>query len=162
LLTVYHLAQGALACGVLAVTWRNARRILLDAPCDAKALTMAASELHSRSLDTELAALAGLCAPAWVAQAVSFAHTTSEPHAESDELIARLREELTASVRMLATLGRLSMALGFLVVLLELADALSGGHGLLALQRGLVERLALERAARRTRGRAGASAGSRR
>lgn len=145
-MSAWHVGQGLLACGVLAYCWRHAQRILVDARCDAKAFMLAACELHARALHTELGTIARACQPAWLARVCLAAISPDAPEGPED-LIERLRVELRSSVGALSSLGRLSMALGFLAILLQLAGALSGGHGLLALQRGLVERMALERSA---------------
>ena len=57
-----------------------------------------------------------------------------------------LRREAVAGIGGLRTLGRVASPLAFAGVMFDLAAALGGGRGLEALQRGLAEQLALDRA----------------
>ena len=68
------------------------------------------------------------------------------PLGEAEDARAARARRVHASAVVLAGLGRIAPPLAFVGIVLELSWALGGGSGLLALQRGLPERVALQHA----------------
>lgn len=149
-MTAWHAAQLLVSLLALAQLVRVGRAVLWTAPCDARVLSQAiAVSLSGRQ--RELARrLASSAQPAWAAQmtALGLAELEADtPRDAMDDLRATLVGSQSERVRALAALGRIAGPLAFLAIVVELAAAFGPGHGLLALQRGLVESLAIERAA---------------
>jgi hypothetical protein len=148
--TAWHLAQLAVSMLALAQLGRVARAVLWIAPCDARMLVEAiAVSLAGRQRDLARR-LASSAEPAWAAQMTTLGLADPEadtPRNAMDDLRAALVGFEAERVRALAALGRIAGPLAFLAIVIELAAAFGPGHGLLALQRGLVQSLAIERAA---------------
>jgi hypothetical protein len=89
-------------------------------------------------------ALAEAGAPAWVPEVVGLC--LAGEGLEALERVSDLKYEATKRLYALRVFASLGTALGFLGALVELIWLMSGDHGLLALQAGLVERIAMERA----------------
>lgn len=146
-MTLWHWAQLLLGSIALVSIARSARTLMIQAPCDAEALSDAittAIEAGHRSLAH---ALADACRPAWVARAWSVQlEASTGGRRRAEELHNELVTSESDRLRTLSALGRLASPLAFLAIVLELANALHGEHGLVALQRGLVERIAIEHA----------------
>jgi len=147
-LTLWHWVQLTLSAGAAFEIARGANLLFVRAPCDARGLTPAI-EIALRGGQRALAsALAQACHPAWLAQAWTAGLGTppsgSAPRKAVEEVHFDLVAQAAEGLRRLSSVARIASTLAFLAIVLELASAFNGGHGLLALQRGLVERLAVE------------------
>jgi len=147
--TAWHAAQLAVTVLALVQLTRVARAVLWTAPCDARVLSDAVT-VSLAGRQPELARrLASAAQPAWAAQMTTLGLSDPEgvtPRDAMDDLRSTLVGKQADRVRALAALGRIAGPLAFLAIVLELAAAFGPGHGLLALQRGLVQSLAIERA----------------
>lgn len=151
-MTAWHAAQLALTGVALAQLARTARAIVWLAPCDVRALTEAIA-VALRGRQRELArTIAAACEPAWAAQMLGEALAEGKgegerPEDTMDEARSALVGDQADRVRALAALGRIAGPLAFLAIVLEMAAAFGPNQGLAALQRGLVQSIAIERAA---------------
>lgn len=159
-MTWWHAAQLAVAAVALAQLARAAKVIAWDAPCDPRALLDACGVALAGGQPELARALAGGCRPAWLARLAEAgieaelegasetgARDRARAREAMDELAAALVLAEADRLRGLAGLGRIAGPLAFLAIVLELAAAFGPGHGLLALQAGLVQSIAIERAA---------------
>lgn len=148
-MTAWHAAQLAVACiGVIQLV-RVALAIAWHAPANARALADAFS-VAIRGRQRELAqAIATAAQPGWAAQMLAGALDPSGD-ARPDDLMEEIRGLLVGDqadrLRALAALGRIASPFAFLAIVIELGAAFGPGHGLAALQRGLVQSIAIERA----------------
>ena len=149
-MTAWHVAQLAIAFIAIAQLARSARSIAWRAPSDARALVDAAAIALS-ARQAELArALVSACQPAWTAQILTAGLAGPEgetPREAMNELCSMLVTHEADRLRTVGALGRIAGPLAFLAIVLELAAAFGPGHGLAALQRGLVESIAIGHAA---------------
>lgn len=83
---------------------------------------------------------------AQLARMIELAFTSSQPAAELRELVVELRDESTASLRMLRVAATLVSTLGLMGGILTLALGSSRHAGLMALQAGRVERMTMNEA----------------
>lgn len=148
-MTAWHAAQLALACIAVVQLARVALAIAWRAPGDSRALADAFS-VAIRGRQRELAqAIAGAAQPGWAGQML--AGVLEEPgDARPEDTMEEIRGVLVGGqadrLRALAALGRIASPFAFLAIVLELGAAFGPGHGLAALQRGLVQSIAIERA----------------
>ena len=149
-MTGWHVAQLALTCIAIAQLARAARSIVWLAPSDGRALAETfAVAIRGRQLGLARA-IVEACRPAWTARMLDAALAEgegAEPKDAMDEVRSELVGEQADRLRALAALGRIAGPLAFLAIVLELAAAFGPGHGLIALQQGLVQSIAIERAA---------------
>jgi hypothetical protein len=148
--TAWHAAQLALFGLALVQLARAAHAIVWRGPSDARALAEAFA-IAIRGRQPELArAIAGACLPAWSAQMLEAAleeHEGVRPVEAMEDVRGMLVGDQADRLRALAAVGRIAGPLAFLSIVLELGAAFGPGHGLMALQRGLVQSIAVERAA---------------
>jgi hypothetical protein len=148
--TPWHAAQLALFALTLAQLARTAREIVWQAPSDARALADAfavAIRGNQRALAGEIASA---CQPAWSAHMLGAALDEGEgirPEEAMEDLRGALVGDQADRLRTLAAFGRIAGPLAFLAIVLELGAAFGPGHGLAALQRGLIQSIAMEHAA---------------
>lgn len=149
-MTGWHVAQLVLTCIAIAQLVRTARAIVWLGPGDGRALAEAFA-VAIRGRQRALArAFVEACRPAWAAQMLDAALVEGEderPQDAMDEVRSELVGEQADRLRALAALGRIAGPLAFLSIVLELGAAFGPGHGLMALQQGLVQAIAIERAA---------------
>jgi hypothetical protein len=150
--TAWHAAQLDLFGLALAQLARTAHAIVWQGPSDTRALADAVA-VAIRGHQSELArSIAGACLPAWSAQMLGAALEEQEgegvrPWEAMDDVRGMLVGDQADRLRTLAAVGRIAGPLAFLAIVLELGAAFGPGHGLMALQRGLVQSIAVERAA---------------
>jgi hypothetical protein len=148
--TAWHVAQLVLTAVALAQLVRTARAIVWTAPCDVRALCDSVGvALLGQQRDLAVALIAA-SRPAWAAQLLELALDPTEqdsPREAMDELRSSLVGRQADRLSTLGSLGRMAGPLAFLAIVLELSAAFSPGHGLLALQRGLVQSIAIQHAA---------------
>jgi hypothetical protein len=130
---------------------RRAHQLLVAAPVDTRAL---AEQLHlqlSRGEIPEAIRLVQQLRPSWAAQVAEqalLAHEQGEGvERVADDLASDLREREAGHYLVMRTLGRAAFPLALAVAIVELGAGFSGDAGLLSLQRGLAESIAVERAA---------------
>jgi hypothetical protein len=134
----------------LAQVARTARAIVWQAPSDARALADAFAVAIRANQRALARSIASACRPAWSAHMLGAALEEGEgvrPEEAMDEVRGTLVGDQADRLRTLAAFGRIAGPLAFLAIVLELGAAFGPGHGLAALQRGLVESVAMERAA---------------
>ena len=151
-MTLWHWVQVALSAGAAIEIALGASLLFVRAPCDARGLSEAIT-IALRGMQRDLAeSIAQACHPAWAAQAwtVGLSAASAGSGAAARQAVEELRFDVVARaaerLRRLSAVARIASTLAFLAIILELASAFHGEHGLLALQRGLVERLAIESA----------------
>jgi hypothetical protein len=155
--TAWHALQLVLAGLALLAIVRSALELGWRAPADAEALSAAVSTALAGKQHALAVSIAAACVPAWAASVVLAGLEAAEESRDPVERAARAEQameerasELTAGatdrLRTLLALGRIASPLSFLAIALELGSAFGGGHGLLALQRGLVESIAIAHA----------------
>jgi len=140
LLTCFALAQLVIA----------ARTIAWTASSDMRALRDSVRVALSSGRRDLARALAAACRPAWAAQLIEAGLDPQDqdgPREAMDELRTTLVAREADRLRTLASLGRMAGPLAFLSIVIELGAAFSPGHGLIALQRGLVQSIAIQHAA---------------
>lgn len=148
-MTAFHGLQVALAACAIAITAMRIRVVLFVTHLDAPAFTGALARLLEAARPDRARALARGAMPAWVARVslVELDERTGElPPGSVAELVMDLRREALIGIRALRTIGRSASPLAFVGVMFELGMAFQPEQGLLALQRGLVEQRALQRA----------------
>lgn len=149
-MTGWHAAQLALFGLALIQLARTARTVVWQAPSDARALADAFA-VAIRARQPQLAgSIARACLPAWSAQMLGAALDKGEgarPEEAMEDVRGMLVGDHADRLRTLAAFGRVAGPLAFLAIVLELGAAFGPGHGLIALQRGLVQSIAVERAA---------------
>lgn len=149
-MTAWHAAQLALLGLALLQLARTARAIVWQAPGNARVLADAfavAIRANQRALAGEIASA---CQPAWSAHMLGAALDEEEgvrPEQAMEDVRGALVGDQADRLRTLAAFGRIGGPLAFLAIVLELGAAFGPGHGLAALQRGLVQSVAMERAA---------------
>lgn len=141
-----HGVQLLLSAIALAVAARSLIRLYLASAVDTRPLLEAVSDGMLGNGADAFAVLSRFPHSA-VARLAHARLTEEHPGQESDVVIAQLRHEAFEGVAALRTLGRMASPLAFIGVMVEMGLALTGGQGLVALQRGLAERIALEHAA---------------
>lgn len=149
-MTAWHAAQLALTCFALAQLARAGLAIVWRAPCDAGALSDSVAVALSGRQAQLARALVASCKPAWAARLLELGLDPNEhgtPREAMEELRASLVSREAERLRAVGALGRMAGPLAFLAIVLELGAAFSPGHGLLALQRGLVQSIAIQHAA---------------
>jgi hypothetical protein len=114
------------------------------APVDTKPFLAAVRRALEDGDVEDVRSLAEAGRPAWVPDLIAV--TLAGDPADAMERASDLRFDATRRLYALRVFASLGTALGFLGALVELIWLLSGDHGLLALQAGLVERIAMERA----------------
>jgi hypothetical protein len=130
--TAWHVAQLALTCIAVAQLARIALAVAWRALGDSRALADAFA-VAIRGRQSGLArAIVVAAQPSWTAQML--------------EIRGVLVGDQADRLRALAALGRIAGPFAFLAIVLELGAAFGPGHGLAALQRGLVQSNAMERA----------------
>jgi hypothetical protein len=137
--------QGLLGISVLALVVHRARVLLFEAPIDTKPFLgalVSAVETGDRAKAQRL--LAG-AQPSWVAQMAECV-LGERADLEEEELISDFRFEAFKGLRALRTLASMGTATGFLGAIVQIIWLYHGDLGLLALQAGLPEKIALERA----------------
>ncbi len=139
-----HILQLLLAVAAIGVVAERCRALLFRAPVDTKPFLKAIDRAVEDGDVDDARALAKAGAPAWVPEVVSLC--LAGEGMEALERASDLRYEATKRLYALRVFASLGTALGFLGALVELIWLMSGDHGLLALQAGLVERIAMERA----------------
>jgi hypothetical protein len=148
--TPWHAAQLGLFGLALVQLARTAHAIVWEAPGDARALGDAFA-VAIRGNQRELArAIASACQPAWSAHMLGAALEERDglrPEEAMEDVRGTLVGDQADRLRTLAAFGRIAGPLAFLAIVLELGAAFGPGHGLAALQRGLVQSIAIERAA---------------
>jgi hypothetical protein len=148
--TAWHAAQLALFGLALAQLARTARTIVWRAPSDARALADAFAVAIRANQRALAGTIAGACEPAWAAHMLGAALEEGEgvrPEEAMDDARGTLVGDQADRLRTLAAFGRIAGPLAFLAIVVELGAAFGPGHGLASLQRGLVESVAMERAA---------------
>lgn len=148
-MTAWHAAQLALTCAAIVQLARVARVVAWCAPGDSRSLADAFA-VAIRGRQPELArSMAVAAQPGWAAQMLAAALEASEgvrPEDTMDEARSALVSDQADRLRTLAAFGRIAGPFAFLAIVLELGAAFGPGHGLAALQRGLVQSIAMERA----------------
>lgn len=144
-MTVFHLIQSGLGLLGLLVAglclWQQRVRTAVDARAYLKALTDAVleqpSQVAQRLADGRRSAVGRLAALLLDPQA---------PPQEQEWLAKQLQREAVAGILLLRTLGRVATPLALIGAIVELGRVFTPQPGLLALQKGLVEQVAGERA----------------
>lgn len=149
---MFAVCFGALTLVALcaaAVLASRARELCLRAPIDATSFLPALRE--HRDNRAALATLAGAVEPAWIAELIEAAlqaHEDRAPiHDALDELLIDLRARAFAGLLMVRTLGRIAPPIAFVGAIVELGLAFRHDAGLLSLQKGLAESIAIGHAA---------------
>jgi hypothetical protein len=147
--TAVNVLQAALLLFALWTFALRARVVLFEARLDRKAfLTELRAALEAEQHE-QARRLAEGCLPAWPARiALTGLHAIAarrSVQAAVEEERAELLHRAPLGIATLRALARMAPPLAFIGVVCELGRALGGGYGLAALQRGLPERLALER-----------------
>lgn len=152
-MALFNALQLLLAAGAAILIARSFRRIALDAALDADAFCGSLEAALSASQLALGVRICRACEPAPAAELALSACTAIESgqagervRARVDELRFELERGLGDGLDAIRTLGRMASPLAFIGVILELGRALSGGHGILALQQGAAESLGLTRA----------------
>ncbi len=95
-------------------------------------------------------ALAEACKPAWAARLAACGlaelEAARDPRPALEELQGELEQAASRGRDMLLALGRMASPIALIGVIVEMGNAAHGGGGLLGLQRGLVARIAMQRA----------------
>jgi len=138
-----HVIQLLLAVAAVALVVDRFRALLFRAPLDTKPFLAAVGHALEDGDVDDARSLAAAGRPAWVAEVVEIGLEATGR--EVMERAAEVRFEATQRLYALRVFASLGTALGFLGAMVELIWLMSGDHGLLALQAGLVERIAMER-----------------
>jgi hypothetical protein len=129
---------------------RRARAVLFAGRLDRRAFVPVLREAIAANRLAYAASLCRASLPAWPAaialRGVDALTAGANLHAALDEQRLELLHRAPAGISTLRALARMAMPLAFIGVLGELGHAIGADHGLAALQRGLPERLAIERA----------------
>jgi hypothetical protein len=153
--TAWHALQLVLSGIALLALGRSALELCWRAPADADALSEAVSTALAGKQPALAASIAEACAPSWAARVIAVGlevatdgrnATPARVSRAMDDLASELAAGATERIRTLLALGRIASPLSFLAIVLELSSAFGGGHGLAALQRGLVESIAIAHA----------------
>jgi hypothetical protein len=148
-LTPFNALQAALAAVAVSLIVRRLRLLMFEAALDNDAF-LDALETALASGQIELARrIAQSCTPAWPARLAAAALVDSESSRSAKGTIEPLHSDFVQAAfrgrETIATLGRMASPLALIGVILEIGKALSGGDGLVGLQRGLAMRIGLER-----------------
>jgi hypothetical protein len=134
------------------VVWtfaRRARALLFAGRLDRKLFAGALREALGAGQRELARSLARACLPAWPARmavhGLEAIETRANLHAVLEEQRLDLLHAAPAGIATLRSLARMATPLAFIGVISELGRALGGGYGLAGLQRGLPERMAIER-----------------
>jgi hypothetical protein len=149
----FNALQLLVAVAAAVLIARGFKRLALDAAIDAEAFCASVEAALSASQLALCARICRACLPALAAALALEACTAMESGQGGEHVRARVDERrfelergLGDQLDAIRTLGRMASPLAFIGVILELGRALSGGHGILALQRGAAESLGLTRA----------------
>ena len=130
---------------------RRAHALLFTGRLDRRPFVAALRDALAGKRLGEANALCRACLPAWPAamalRALDATSARSSLHAALEEQRLELLHVAPAGIATLRALARMAPPLAFIGVLSAMGEGLAGEHGLAALQRGLPERLAIERAA---------------
>lgn len=147
-MTALHAVQLAVAAVAAVLVFMRSRELLFRAPAGWAQLEATATPLAAGGTDSlsRLRELLRTLEPAWAARLAAAA--LAEPAGpRRDAAIAELRAELARegqpALYVLVALGRAAVPLALVNVILEISWAMSGGTGLVALQKGLAARIAL-------------------
>ena len=136
---------GVFAIALIAV---RSHELCWRAPSDSKLLDQALREAKGET--AAVTALAGALAPAWASQlmyAASSARGNGQPaEVALEETLSELRSRAFGAVLTVHTLGRLAPPIAFVTAMVTLAAAFRHDAGLLSLQRGLAESIAVNHA----------------
>lgn len=146
-LSIVQLLFAAVALGVVA---RRLRVVLFDVPLDARVYNRALDRaLDAKDLD-QARALARAGGDAWLARiARAGLDAWSEPRTVSgalDEALADLRDDADSGLRPLRMLASLASTFGLFAAILSLNGVGVPSGGLLGLEAGLLQRLAVGQA----------------
>ncbi len=144
-MTVYSVLQLVLAAVVGGIVVERCRTLLYRAPLDTGPWLRAVSGAIG---DGDLGAARALVEagrPAWVAE-VARALLSPGGEADVDELLTDYKYEAFRRLRALRILASAATASGFLGAVIEMIWLFQGDHGLMALEAGRVERIALHHA----------------
>lgn len=147
--TAVNVLQAALLLFAFWTFALRARVVLFEARLDRKAFLAALRAALQGDQHAQAMRLAEGCLPAWPARIAlsglqAIAARRSVQAAVEEERF-ELLHRAPLGIATLRALARMAPPLAFIGVVCELGRALGGGYGLAALQRGLPERLALER-----------------
>jgi len=127
----------------------RARALLFAGRLDRKVFVAALRDALGAKQPEIARSLARACLPAWPARIALHGLEAIESRANVQAVLEEQRVALLhvapQGIATLRSLARMATPLAFIGVISELGRALGGGYGLAALQRGLPERLALER-----------------
>ncbi len=148
---MFAILYGVLAlvglCAGLVIAAR-ARELCWRAPVDHELLDRALRE--ARSDATSSALLARTLEPSWVAELLRVgaqARAEGQPADDAiDEALMDLRARTTHSLLTVNVLGRVAPPLAFMAAIVTMATALRHDAGLLSLQKGLAESIAVNQA----------------
>lgn len=148
--TVVNLLQVLLLAFGAWTFAQRARAVLFAGSLDRKLFIPALREAIAGDRLAVARTLSEACLPAWPAamalRGLDAIAARSNLHAALEEQRLELLHVAPAGISTLRALARMAPPLAFIGVLSELGQALGGDHGLAALQAGLPERLAIERA----------------
>lgn len=146
-MTLYAALQLVLAAGVVAIVAERCRTLLFRAPIETGPWLRAVRAALEDGDREAARALIDAARPAWVAEAAHRAlHEGSDDVEPLDDLLADYRYEAFRRLRALRILASAGTASGLLGGILEVIWLFRGDHGLMALEAGRVERIALEHA----------------
>lgn len=148
-MTVFHWAQVGLALLAAGIVVERSRALLFVGRLDTQPFLTAFGQLLLDGPSDAAHALAQEALPAWAARVALSELEEREGRAGPGavaELVLDLRREAVRGIRAVRTIGRAASPLAFVGVMVEIGLAFRGDHGLLALQQGLVEQRALQRA----------------
>jgi biopolymer transport protein ExbB/TolQ len=148
-LSLFNALQLGLAAVALTMIVQRLRLLLFVAPLDADAFLEALTVAATAREFSLARRITRVCAPAFIADLAAIAIAELErgraPRAAIEEAYTDFVHASSRGHDAIAALGRMASPLALIGVVVELGRAFSGGGGLLALQRGLVMRIGLER-----------------
>jgi hypothetical protein len=149
--TLFHIAQLAFLLAVVALVVERVRTLSFVSALDAASFRRALSALVRADHLDRATALVRDARPAWVAEVVWPLFDPESPSREDrridleDGLMA-VEARAVRGMRILRISASIASALGFIGAASEIHGIYSGDHGILGLQAGLVENLALDHA----------------
>lgn len=130
---------------------RRAHALLFAGRLDRRPFVAALRDALAGNQLAQASALCRACLPAWPAamalRGLDAIAARTSLHAALEEQRLELLHLASAGIATLRALARMAPPLAFIGMLSAMGEGLAGEHGLAALQRGLPERLAIERAA---------------
>jgi hypothetical protein len=141
----FQLGQLAVALFLIVVIGRRVRALYYRDATSEETFRWLLRSLEQRDQDSARA-WARARPHAQLARMIELASTSSQPAGELRELIVDLREESTASLRLLRVAATLVSTLGLMGGILTLALGSSRHAGLMALQAGRAERMTMNEA----------------